>query len=86
MKEILAAIKTTKCDFNDKVVVDFKRVIEAWRYTVKDVVYHVFPNNAYTLCFVLSESHCIIHTYPEKSLIYLNLFTGVVENLSIVDR
>lgn len=35
----------------------------------------IFPNNGYTSLFLLSESHCSIHTYPENNALFTDLFT-----------
>ena len=34
-----------------------------------------FDNGGYTILFLLSESHCSIHTYPENNSIFTDLFT-----------
>ena len=36
---------------------------------------HVFDNGAATLCFLLSESHCAVHTYPEHNALFVDCFT-----------
>jgi S-adenosylmethionine decarboxylase len=35
----------------------------------------IFENNGYTIIFLLSESHCSIHTYPENNSLFTDLFT-----------
>ena len=35
----------------------------------------VFNNNGFTIVFLLSESHCSIHTYPENNSLFTDLFT-----------
>ena len=38
--------------------------------------YHIFDNpKAITYCFILSQSHFIIHTWPEESKLLFDLFT-----------
>ena len=34
-----------------------------------------FDNGGYTILFLLSESHCSIHTYPENNSLFTDLFT-----------
>jgi S-adenosylmethionine decarboxylase proenzyme len=34
-----------------------------------------FDNNGFTILYLLSESHCSIHTYPEKNALFTDLFT-----------
>ena len=36
---------------------------------------HHFENNACTMVFLLSESHCSIHTYTEYGSVFIDLFT-----------
>lgn len=35
----------------------------------------VFDNNGFTILYLLSESHCSIHTYPENNSLFTDLFT-----------
>ena len=35
----------------------------------------MFENNGYTCVFLLRESHCSIHTYPEYNSMFVDLFT-----------
>jgi S-adenosylmethionine/arginine decarboxylase-like enzyme len=37
--------------------------------------YHLFNNNAITFVFLLSESHCTVHTYPEYQSLFIDSFT-----------
>jgi len=34
-----------------------------------------FENDGYTILFLLTESHCSIHTYPEHNSLFTDLFT-----------
>lgn len=36
---------------------------------------YVFENGALTCCFLLAESHCTVHTYPENRSLWLDCFT-----------
>ena len=36
---------------------------------------HIFDNNAITCCFLLCESHCTVHTYPEVNSLWIDCFT-----------
>ena len=38
--------------------------------------YHVFGStNGVTYCFILSQSHFVVHTWPEESKVFFDLFT-----------
>ena len=40
-----------------------------------DISHVIFPNGAITLVLILAESHLSIHTWPEESLIAIDLFS-----------
>ncbi|HUD79835.1 MAG TPA: S-adenosylmethionine decarboxylase [Streptosporangiaceae bacterium] len=42
---------------------------------VLDTSHVIFPNGAITLVLILAESHLSIHTWPEESLIAIDLFS-----------
>uniref|UniRef100_A0A6C0FAI8 S-adenosylmethionine decarboxylase n=1 Tax=viral metagenome TaxID=1070528 RepID=A0A6C0FAI8_9ZZZZ len=43
--------------------------------TVLNSTEHVFNNNGFTIAYLLSESHCSVHTYPEYKSLFVDLFT-----------
>lgn len=43
--------------------------------TILSYTEKVFDNGGYTILFLLSESHCSIHTYPENNALFTDLFT-----------
>lgn len=43
--------------------------------TILSYTEKIFDNNGYTILFLLSESHCSIHTYPENNSLFTDLFT-----------
>jgi S-adenosylmethionine decarboxylase len=43
--------------------------------TILKYDYHLFNNNAITFVFLLSESHCTVHTYPEYQSLFIDSFT-----------
>lgn len=43
--------------------------------TILSYTEKIFDNNGYTILFLLSESHCSIHTYPEHKSLFTDLFT-----------
>ena len=47
----------------------------------------VFPNGAITLVLVLAESHLSIHTWPEESLIAIDLFScGSIDGRRVLEE
>jgi S-adenosylmethionine decarboxylase proenzyme len=51
-----------------------KGIIESGA-TILNSTEKVFDNNGFTILFLLSESHCSIHTYPENNSLFTDLFT-----------
>jgi S-adenosylmethionine decarboxylase len=51
------------------------RAVRAGGGHVLDTSHVVFPNGAITLVLILAESHLSIHTWPEESLIAIDLFS-----------
>lgn len=52
-----------------------ERGVEASGATLLGSCEHIFPPDSITLVLLLSESHASIHTYPEHSSCYVDLFT-----------
>lgn len=40
-------------------------LIKTFNYKIVSRVFHVYENKAYTICFILAESHFVISSYPE---------------------
>ncbi len=54
---------------------------------VLDTSHVVFPNGAVTLVLILAESHLSIHTWPEESLIAIDLFScGAIDGRRVLDE
>jgi S-adenosylmethionine decarboxylase len=52
---------------------------------VLDTSHVVFPNGAITLVLILAESHLSIHTWPEESLIAIDLFScGAIDGRRVL--
>jgi S-adenosylmethionine decarboxylase len=52
---------------------------------VLDVSHVIFPNGAITLVLILAESHLSIHTWPEESLIAIDLFScGAIDGQRVL--
>jgi S-adenosylmethionine decarboxylase len=50
-------------------------ILLSHQFTIKDKVFHKFSNGAYTIVVILGESHCVLHTYPEDNIVYVNVFS-----------
>lgn len=68
-----------KCDYerltSPKLVEAMREAIEASGASLLSEAVYWFPNNGLTAVFLLSESHASIHTYPEHSSCFVDLFT-----------
>ena len=54
---------------------------------VLDASHVIFPNGAITLVLILAESHLSIHTWPEESLIAIDLFScGAIDGQRVLDE
>ena len=54
---------------------------------VLDTSHVIFPNGAITLVLILAESHLSIHTWPEESLIAIDLFScGAIDGQAVLDE
>jgi len=51
-----------------------RQIVDACRLTVVAETGHQFLPVGATHVFVLSESHCSVHTYPERAAAYIDLF------------
>jgi S-adenosylmethionine decarboxylase len=61
--------------------------VEAGSGHVLDTSHVVFPNGAITLVLILAESHLSIHTWPEQSLIAIDLFScGAIDGQRVLDE
>jgi S-adenosylmethionine decarboxylase len=54
---------------------------------VLDATHVIFPNGAITLVLILAESHLSIHTWPEESLVAIDLFScGAIDGQAVIDH
>lgn len=56
-----------------QILVAIERMLE--KYTVVNQVAHQFQPHGLTKVWVLAESHCAVHTYPEHNFIAVDLYT-----------
>ncbi len=75
-------------------VTDLRQLTTAARDAVRAGDGHVlrsshvlFPNGAITLVLILAESHLSIHTWPEESLVAIDLFScGAIDGQAVIDH
>jgi S-adenosylmethionine decarboxylase len=61
------------------------RAVRAGGGHVLDVSHVIFPNGAITLVLILAESHLSVHTWPEESLIAIDLFScGAIDGQRVL--
>jgi len=59
--------------------------VEAGGGHVLDSSNVVFPNGAITLVLILAESHLSVHTWPEESLVAIDLFScGAIDGETVI--
>src|SRR6516225_8425810 len=59
--------------------------VAAGRGHVLDASHVIFPNGAVTLVLILAESHLSVHTWPEESLIAIDLFScGAIDGQRVL--
>ena len=64
-----------KLYFSEEIMLYLEHIISSNNGTIQNMSYHVFPNNAYTILFLLSESHVSFHTFPENNYIAIDIFS-----------
>jgi S-adenosylmethionine decarboxylase len=54
---------------------------------VLDSSHVIFPNGAITLVLILAESHLSVHTWPEESMVAIDLFScGAIDGGVVIDH
>lgn len=71
----IASFKNCQIIKNSSLVPLFKSAIEKSGATILNYNEYIFPNGGITFVFLLSESHCSVHTYPEHNSLFIDLFT-----------
>jgi S-adenosylmethionine decarboxylase len=61
--------------------------VDAGAGHVLDTSQVIFPNGAITLVLILAESHLSIHTWPEESMVAIDLFScGAIDGALVIDH
>lgn len=71
----IASFKECEPINNKDLVLLFEDAIQKSGATILKYNDYVFENCGITFVFLLSESHCSVHTYPEYNSFFIDLFT-----------
>ncbi|HEY6212120.1 MAG TPA: adenosylmethionine decarboxylase [Vicinamibacterales bacterium] len=59
----------------EDVVAGFRAALQRAGATVVREICHAFPETGLTCVLILSESHAILHTWPEKGTVNIDIFS-----------
>ena len=62
-----------KGDDSKKLRASTERLIEAAGFTILNFMEHHFEPKGYTALWLLAESHCALHTFPEQGKSYVEI-------------
>ena len=74
-KHYIASFRQYRETTNEKIKEIFQNALLRFGAIIMNYQEHVFDNGAITFAFLLSESHCTIHTYPEYQSAFIDCFT-----------
>lgn len=60
---------------NSKLKKTLLKILREEKFDVIKTIEHAFNPQGYTLTFLLGESHACLHTYPEKNLLYFDMYS-----------
>ncbi|MCC8463671.1 adenosylmethionine decarboxylase [Photorhabdus bodei] len=59
----------------NELITIMRQAVEASGATILNVISHKFDPEGMTALLLLSESHASIHTYPDRSAAFIDIFT-----------
>ena len=59
----------------DEIMATFGAALRRAGATVVEELAHVFPETGLTCVLILSESHAVLHTWPETGMINIDIFS-----------
>jgi S-adenosylmethionine decarboxylase len=59
----------------DEVAELFKAALGRAGATIVDTISHAFPRTGLTCVLILSESHAVLHTWPETGVVNIDIFS-----------
>ena len=77
----------------EKFVLEIEEKLKKSGFTIINKTEHYFSKQGYTGLWLLAESHCAIHSFPEEDKIYIEIsscvkkyFDKFVEELKLLDK
>ena len=74
-KHYIASFKGMNYKPSRFIISVVKLALEQSNINILSYQEYYFDNNAVTFVFLLSESHCAVHTYPEHNSMFIDCFT-----------
>jgi S-adenosylmethionine decarboxylase len=74
MKHLVGHVEGVWVSTTSHLEAIMNRIAEKCRFTVVARAFHQFEPHGATGVLVLAESHFSAHTYPEKNMIYIDVF------------
>lgn len=74
-RHFIASIYETNVSNGNQVSKVIQDALTLCHASIVGYTEHMFDNGAITFCYLLSESHCTVHTYPEHQSMWLDVFT-----------
>ena len=68
----------------DEIMATFGAALRQAGATVVQELYHVFPGTGLTCVLILSESHAVLHTWPETGTVNIDIFSCSTRLKSLV--
>ena len=63
---------------DEKIIsIEIENMIKESGFTIIDKIEHYFPKQGYTGLWLLAESHCAVHSFPEEEKIYIEISSCV---------
>lgn len=77
---ILYAVDLMECSAlfeigREETVATFRAALRRAGATIVEGISHTFPETGLTCVFILSESHAVLHTWPETATVNIDIFS-----------
>jgi S-adenosylmethionine decarboxylase len=72
-----------KCDDEQKISIIVESILKKSDFTILGTIEHYFEPVGYTKLWLLAESHCAMHTFPEETKTYIELSSCSISKFNI---